>query len=155
MRLFRLVLVPMLLPMLAASAEAQERRWMVDTSSFGSEMMYGTPDSDDILFAIRCDAKAKEIFVGFAHDPLGAKPGSMIDLDLYSEGGHVVLPAVVSYFDAMGVTLIETPNVTGAGLRPIFTEGVTLDVTVVDGTEQVPLSGMSTDFDALFTACGE
>jgi len=155
MRAFRFLLIPIMLSVLAPSADAQERRWMVDSSSFGAEMMYGTPESDDILFAIRCDAKAKEIFVGFAHDPLGAKPGSTIDLELYSEGGHVVLPAVVSYFDAIGVTLIETPNVTGAGLRPIFTDGLTLDVTVVDGTEQVPLSGMADDFDALFTACGE
>jgi|GEM_PF-3289063 len=139
----------------ALPASAQERRWMTDSSSFGVEMMFGTPNSDDVLFAIRCDSRAKEIFVGFAYDPVGVQPGSTIDLDLYSEGGHVVLPAHVSYFPEMQVTLIETPNVTGAGLRPIFTKGSVLEVRVLDGGEDVSLSGMEADFDALFTACDE
>jgi hypothetical protein len=156
MRAFHPALLQIMIFFAAASAaEAEERQWIVDASSFGVEMMYGMPESDDILFAIRCDSKAKEIFIGFAHDPLGAKAGHVIELELDSEGGRVMLPAVVSYFDAMEVTLIETPNVTGAGLRPIFTDGVTLAVTVVDGTEEIPLSGMAGDFDALFSACDE
>jgi hypothetical protein len=144
----------MSLALLASSADAQERRWIANKTPEGIEVMYGMPESDDILFAIRCEAETKEVFVGFAHKPVSVEPGGPITLVLFSEAGEVELPAIVTYLDTMDITLIETPDVPGALLRPVFTEGTTLSIMVEDGVEEIPLTDTVDDFDALFTACG-
>ena len=137
----------------ATPAAAQEPEWLTGQSDNGVEMMYGTPASDDILFAIRCDAKTKELFVGFAHEPVGVPHGGSIDLTLFSEAGEVVLPAKVSYLDAMDITLIESKTVPAEELRKIVTEGTVLSVMVQDGVEEIPIKGMALNFSTLFSAC--
>jgi hypothetical protein len=137
-----------------ALAGAQDRQWISQSSPDGAEVMYGTPDSDDILFAVRCDAAAKEVFVGFAHQPIGVAPGGAIDLTVFSEAGEVVLAATVSYFDAADIYLIETGNVASDDLRKVLTQGRTLSVMVEDGAEEIPLEGSAEGFGKLFSACG-
>lgn len=154
MRTFPNAAVSLLLALTASPAAAQEREWVTGTSETGVEMMYGTTDSDDILFAIRCDAKSKEIFVGFAHMPIGVRNGDAIDLTLVSEAGETVLPSQVTYLEPMDIWLVESTDVPAADLRRIVTGGSALNVMVQDGGEEIPLAGAAEGFEALFSACG-
>lgn len=154
MRVSLVAALPILAAAICSSAAAQERQWIAQKSPLGVEMMYGLPESDDILFAVRCDADARQIFVGFAHEPIGAGPGDTITLGLMSENGEIGLPAIVAYIDAMDITLIETTEVAGAELKPILSGGGTLFVMVEDGSEEIQLDGTAGDFADLFAACG-
>lgn len=155
MRASRLAMLFALLSVFATAAMAQEREWITAESDAGVEMMYGTPESDDILFAIRCDAKSKEIFIGFAHEPIGVRSGGAIDLTLFSESGETVIPSKASYLDTMDIWLIETTSIDAEKLRPIVTEGTALSVMVQDGSEEIPLEGTADGFKALFEACAK
>lgn len=158
MRALHLAILLMLpaLPAAAVSpAGAQEREWVTVESDAGVEMMYGTPESDDIMFAVRCDAKSKDIFIGFAHEPIGVRSGSAIDLTLFSEAGETVVPSKASYLDTMDIWLIETTPIDAEKLRPIVIDGTVLSVMVQDGSEEIPLAGTADDFKSLFKACAK
>jgi hypothetical protein len=77
---------------LAQSPQAAERRsWVADADDGASWIIYGTPESDDILLSLTCDKAAKTVIVWFATEPVATKSPSTLPLEISSEGGRVSL----------------------------------------------------------------
>src|SRR5687768_8822018 len=66
-----------------ALAQAQENRsWLLDESGDGVALMYGTPDSDDILIGFSCDPKERNMRIVEAVATEKLLPGNKAKLRL-------------------------------------------------------------------------
>ena len=96
MRRIVLALVSLLAaPLVGAAQEAGGRQWIGMAGPEGASLIYGTPQSDDIVIAFACDRATKELGVSFAHEPIGATDGMEVEVELFSEGGMVVLAKIL------------------------------------------------------------
>jgi hypothetical protein len=146
-------LVP-LLAVAAVPAIAQEgRQWIGMGGPEGASLIYGTPESDDIVVAFACERASQEIVVSFTFEPVGASDGVQLDMELSSEAGSVVLNAS-GHRLLLDDSFVLEATVAPDELREILTEGETLTVMVQDGAEELPLAGATDEVAALFEACG-
>jgi hypothetical protein len=141
-------------PALAGAAE-KGRSWITSTDAKGTTLSYATPETDDGLIAFRCTRVTKQLTVVVAMEPMGAKDGMRIGVDLIAEGvGNVLLQAVGRRLQLDDTFIVEAKTTLGPALRRILTEGQTLSIMVQDGTEEIPLSGAAKGVAALIEACG-
>jgi hypothetical protein len=134
---------------------AQEgRQWIGIAGPDGASLLYGTPQSDDIVIGFRCERATDELVVSFRFEPVGAADGMEIDMELFSEGSAVVLPATGERMLLDDAFVLEARTELDPALRRIITEGETLSVMVQDGVEEIPLDGAAEEAAALFEACG-
>lgn len=144
-----------LLAAAAVPVSGQERRqWIAGEGPEGASLIYGTPQSDDVLLRFSCDAATKELTVAFAFEPLGAAEGMQIDMELFSEGGTAVLNATGHRMLLDDGFVLEATTRLEPELRQILTEGDTLSIMVQDGVEEIPLTGAAKDAAALLEQCG-
>lgn len=138
----------------AAPAAAQDRQWIVqDYSPDGVAVMYGTPESDDVVLAFRCEPADGTLVVTVEHEPVRVGPDGTVGLILFSDAGEVALTARVERLEEIGVTLMEATTAPSPDLRAVLAGGDTLAVMIEDGAEEVPLAGSQAGFAALFAAC--
>src|SRR5262245_28826263 len=139
---------------LEAAAE-QHRRWLAANGAEGSALGYGTPETDDVLISFACPRATRQIVVTFAHEPVGARDGMRIGMELFSEGGRVMLDATGERDQLLDDNfLLRAKTTLNPALRRILTEGRTLSVMVQDGVEEIPLEGAAEAAAALIEACG-
>ena len=97
---------------LPASA-ADGRRWVADGDSEIARLIYGTPESDDMLLSLTCEKQSKTFWLWFADQPAPVKaPDKMpiIVFNLLIEGN--IARAVRG--ERIG-TLVSTPDWASAG----------------------------------------
>lgn len=86
------ILATILLPGLTGMLSAAEgRSWVADSDENAAWLIYGTPESDDMLLSITCDKAAKALTVVFMTEPVSAKNPEKLPLEISSEGGRVSL----------------------------------------------------------------
>jgi hypothetical protein len=86
------LLASLFLSGLAGTLSAADRRsWVADGDDGASWIIYGTPESDDVLLSLTCDKAAKTLTVWFATEPVAVKNPKTLPLEISSEGGHVSL----------------------------------------------------------------
>jgi len=141
---------------LALEAAAEDRRrWLALSSPEARTVVYGTPESGDLVISFSCKRATRQIVVGFIHEPVGAENGMRIGMELSSEGGRVRLDATgerLPPFDGRFLLLAET--MPSPALRDMLTQGKTLSVMVQDGVEEIPLEGAAEAAAPLIEACG-
>ncbi len=76
---------------LSGAASAQNRTWVSDGDDDAAWIIYGTPESDDVLLSLTCDKAAKTVTVWFATEPVAAKNPPSLPLEIASEGGRIRL----------------------------------------------------------------
>lgn len=144
-----------LLASAGADASAQEgRQWIGSAGPDGAALLYGTPQSDDIVIGFWCERATGDLVVSFRFEPVGAADGMEIDMELFSEGGAVVLLATGERMLLDDAFVLEARTDLNRALRRIISEGETLSVMVQDGAEEIPLAGAAEEAAALFEACG-
>jgi hypothetical protein len=139
---------------LEAAADDGRRRWIAVSGPQVSSLMYGTPDSDDVHIGFTCRRATRQITVAFAHEPVGAKDGMRLGIELWSEGGRVMLDAAGRRMQLDDLFVLEATTTLSPALRRILTEGKTLSVMVQDGVEEIPLEGAARAAAGLMEACG-
>jgi hypothetical protein len=150
-----IVAVVALLGSAGIGASAQEvRQWIGIAGPNGASLLYGTPQSDDIVVGFWCERATDELVVSFRFEPVGAADGMEIDMELSSEAGSVVLPATGERMLLDDAFVLEARTELDPVLRRIISEGVTLSIMVQDGVEEIPLAGAAEEAAALFEACG-
>ncbi len=156
MRLNGVLLASALAVSLALEAGAQDdrRRWIALGTPEASSLVYGTPESDDLVVSFACKRATRQILVGFIHEPVGARDGMRIGIELSSEGGRVGLDATGERLPMDDRFLLLASTTLSPALRRILTEGKTLSVTVQDGAEEIPLRGAADAAADLIKACG-
>jgi hypothetical protein len=80
------LLTTLLLPALPAVA-AEGRSWVADEADGAVWIIYGTPESDDVLLSVACEKATKTVTVWFATEPVSAKNPETLPLVIASEGG--------------------------------------------------------------------
>ncbi len=139
-------------PALATAAE-QGRSWMAVGSPERFVMSYATPQTDDGVLSLSCTRATKEIGIAFVHEPVGAKDGMRISIDLISEGGNVLLQAEGHRLLLDDVFVLEARTPLTPALQRVLTQGLTLTLMVQDGSAEVPLEGAGKAMAALIEAC--
>jgi hypothetical protein len=77
---------------LAASA-ADGRRWIADGDSEIARLIYGTPESDDMLLSLTCEKESKTFWLWFAAQPAPANAADKMPLTVSTETGNVEMTA--------------------------------------------------------------
>jgi hypothetical protein len=130
------------------------RSWIAWSDKKVTRLIYGTPESEDAVISFTCTRATRQIAVAFGHEPVGAKDGMRIGMELLSEGGRVMLDATGQGAQLHDIFFLEAKTTLSPALRRILTEGKTLSVMVQDGAEEIPLQGAAKAAAALIAACG-
>jgi hypothetical protein len=138
---------------LEAGAQDDRRGWIVLSTPEASSVVYGTPNSDDLVISFSCKLATREIVVGFMHEPVRAKNGMRIDMELSSAGGRVRLDATGERLQLDDRFLLLAETTLSPALRRILTEGKTLSVKVRDRGKEIPLQGAAQAAADLIRAC--
>ncbi len=137
----------------AAQAADGGRQWIGAASAEGASLIYGTPQSDDVVLRFACDPATKELTAAFGFEPVGAADGMELDLELSSQGGSLVLHATGQRMLMDDSFVLEAKAPFDPALRDIITEGETLFVMAEDGVEEIPLAGAAEQAAAFFQEC--
>jgi len=147
------------------AAAAEGRVWI--GTAVG--LLYGTPDSDDLLLGVACfeEGDGPVLAVALAHEPVFLADGEAATLEMHSAGGALALPGEGMRLLLDDLFLIEARVVepearreTGAALAALLTAGGTLSVLVEDGEVALPLDGLAAALEeapgpaAVFAGCG-
>jgi len=130
------------------------RSWIAWSDKNVTRLIYGTPESEDAVISFTCTRATRQLTVVFGHEPVGAKEGMRIGMELFSEGGRVTLDAAGHRVQPYDIFFLEAKTTLSPALRRILTEGKTLSVMVQDGVEEIPLQGAAKSAAALIEACG-
>jgi len=132
-------------------------------------LLYGTPDSDDLLLGFACfeEGDGPVLAVALAHEPVFLADGEAATLELRSAGGALALAGEGMRLLLDDLFLIEARLVepearreAGAALAALLTAGGTLSVLVEDGEVELPLDGLAAALEeapgpaAVFAGCG-
>lgn len=68
----------MIIGLLATSAAAQERQWMLDASGEDAYLVFGVPESDDVGISLWCPVQGGEVNIYLPSAPKGITSGQQI-----------------------------------------------------------------------------
>ena len=88
-----------LILLFALSAAAEGRRWIADSGDDVATLIYGTPESDDMVLSLTCERASKTLTIWFAPQPVPVKAPDSLPLTLSSEAGRLQLTAAGSHSD--------------------------------------------------------
>lgn len=142
---------------LASSAGAanpgDRRQWLGAIYGNAAALVYGTPQSDDLIISFLCDRASKALTVAFISEPAGARDGMRVDMELSSEGGSVSLNATGQRLGT-GAFQFEATARSASAIGRILTGGRILAVRLQQSTVAIPLAGAETHVAELVAACG-
>ena len=135
-------------------ADAQDRRqWIGAANPDSVVLLYGTPNTDDVVINFTCNRAKKSVKFSYASEPAGARNGMRIDVELSSEGGKMVLNATGRRMDMDDAFVLEATTRVDAALRRLLTEGRTLSIRVQKNVQAFPLAGVGKQAAELMAAC--
>jgi hypothetical protein len=123
---------------------AEGRSWIADSDADATWLIYGTPESDDILLSLTCERGAKTLAVWFAVQTASGKDPETLPMELISSGGRVQLTGKGSRSELDDLFSLEartafTPEVekllTGIKTLSVKVEGAAHDMQI-DETAQ-------------------
>jgi Putative peptidoglycan binding domain len=136
-----------------ASAAGDRRQWIGAIYGNAAALVYGTPQSDDLVISFLCDRASKSVTVTFMSKPAGVRDGMRVDMELSSEGGSVALSSLGQLLPT-GAFQLEATAESGAAIGRILSGGRNLSVRVRGSTVAIPLAGSEPHVVELVTACG-
>jgi hypothetical protein len=138
----------------AIDAAAEGRRWIADSDPEIATVIYGTPESDDMVLNLTCERASKTLSVWFAPQPVPLRTPAEMPMTISSENGQVELKAAGNRSDLDDFYSLEahtpmTPDVekllTGAKVVSLKVENRKTDMPLDD----IALAGM----EELVKAC--
>jgi hypothetical protein len=118
---------------------AEGRSWVADSADDAVWIIYGTPESDDVLLSIVCDKPTKTLTVWFAVEPAYSKNPETLPLEIFSEGGQVLLTGKGQRSEMDDAFSLEAKTPLTPEFEKLLTEAKTISVMVEDGTAEMPL----------------
>lgn len=140
------------LPALGSSAD-NGRQWLGSTGRDYALVLYGTPHTDDVLISFRCNRATKTIAMVNMFEPMGARDGMRIDMELISEGGRLTLNATGSRVMLNDAFVLEATTKDGVALSRVLSGRGTLSIRVRNGIQRIPLVGSQAHVAELIEAC--
>jgi hypothetical protein len=143
-----------LLLALSAVAHAQESRsWMLDESGDGVALMYGTPDSDDILIGFSCDPRDRNMRIVEAVETTKLMPGNKAKVRLKAGNATLELTGDTVANELSGTVTIEVVGAPNPRIPALLKAGPMLTIEVDGGSANIPLAGVAQHLPAFEKGC--
>ena len=152
--MLRIVSTCAVLVALTVSIHAQENRsWMLDESGDGVALMYGTPDSDDILIGFSCDPRERNMRIVEAVETSKLVPGNKAKLRLKAGTTTLDLTGDAVANELSGTVTIEVVSAPNPRVPALLKAGPTLSIEVDGGSATIPLAGVTQHLPAFEKGC--
>lgn len=121
-----------------SGASAEGRRWIADGDSEIARLIYGTPESDDMVLSLTCEKETKTFWLWFAANPAPANPADKMPITLSTEAGQVQLTADGTRSDMDDSFSLEVKTEMTPEIAKLLTEGKTVSVKVEERKTDLP-----------------
>jgi hypothetical protein len=138
--LSRAALAPFAVMLLSAiPAAAEGRVWLADGDEEVATLIYGTPESDDMLLSFTCERASKIVTVWFALQQVPPKTPDSLPLTLASAAGHIELKAEGTHSQMDDSYSLQAQTPLTPELEKTLTGARLLTVKVEKQNTEVPL----------------
>ena len=127
---------------IAANA-SDGRRWIADKDSQTAQLIYGTPESDDMLLSLTCEKKTKTLWVFFAPSPAPEKPAAKMPITLSSEAGQAELTATGTRSEMDDSYSLEAKTTMTPDIAKVLAGAKTISVSADKRKTDVPLDDVA------------
>ncbi len=142
------------LALVAAPLSAESARtWNFDDNPEMPVLAFGAPDSDDILFAITCEPKAKKMTVVESVASKKMSPGGTATFKLSAGTSNLDLTGDAVTNESDGGVSIEVNGAPNPRVFALLKAGPSLTIEVPGGKETIPLSGAAANIPAFEKLC--
>jgi hypothetical protein len=140
---------------LGTSALAEGRQWIALTDKDMVSLIYGTPETDDVLLNLSCTATTKTVTVWFAVEPSGTvKDPATMPMAFSSEGGDIKLTGNGKRLEMDDSYALEATTELTPEWEKLLSEAKTLSIAADDGTEDLAIDAAARKgLDAIVAAC--
>lgn len=123
----------------ATAVSAEGRSWIANSDADATWLIYGTPESDDILLSLTCERSAKTLTVWFAVQPARDRDPKTLPMELVSAGGRAQLTGNGSRSELDDLFSLEAKTSLTPEMEKLLTGGKMLSVTVEGGAHEIPI----------------
>jgi hypothetical protein len=144
--------------LVAAGAAAGEgladegRAWILDDAGEAVSLVYGTPETDDVLIGFSCGPE-RVLTVTYFFEPADARDGMTAEIELVTAAGHRLVKARGERSLLDDAFVLEGRTRLDAALARILGKGGTLAIAVRGSVDEVPLAGAEAGIAALVARC--
>ncbi len=126
---------------------------MLDESGDGVALMYGTPDSDDILIGFSCDPRERNMRIVEAVESSKLLPGNKAKVRLKAGAAALELTGDTVANELSGTVTIEVVSPPNPRVVALLKGGPMLSIEVDGGSANVPLAGVAQHLPAFEKGC--
>lgn len=137
-------LTALMAPAAAENARAENARtWILDDNPEMAVLMYGAPETDDILISFSCDASTRQMMVSESVPTKSLTPGNRTTFKLTAGTTSLDLTGDALASESDGAVSIEVSNAPAARVIALLKAGPSLEITLPGAKETLPLAGAS------------
>jgi hypothetical protein len=137
--LARSALAVLLCAVTATSLSAEGRSWIANSDADATWLIYGTPESDDILLSLTCERGPKTFIVWFSTQPASEQNPKTLPIELVSAGGRVQLTGNGSRSEMDDLFSLEAKTALTPDVEKLLAGGKTLSVHVDGAKTDIPI----------------
>jgi hypothetical protein len=151
----RRTLIVGLLAAVAGSSPAAQgaRTWLFDDSSDVVTLQYGTPESDDVVVAVSCEANTRTVRINEFASSNSLTPGRTAKLRLTNGSASIEYNGQALANEMDGGVNLEVVAPADAKLFALLRAGPSLTIDVAGKQATVPLKAAAPHLAALEKAC--
>ena len=140
--------------LLAAPASAQTARaWIFDDNPEAPALLYGAPDSDDVLIAISCEPDEKRMTIVEAVGSKKLNPGRSTTFRLSAGTANLDLTGDAVANETDGSVNVEVTGPPNPRVFALLRAGPSLVIEVAGEKETIPLAGAAPHIPVLEKLC--
>jgi hypothetical protein len=143
----------MALLVITAGAAQSGRQWIFDDNPETPSLVYGTPDSDDILISFACEPAEKRMTVVEAVGATKLEPGRSTTFRLTAGTSTLDLSGDAIASESDGSVNIEVVGPPNARLFALLKGGPSLVIEVIGEKETIPLKDAAPHVGTLEKLC--
>lgn len=133
---------------------SEDRQWMAVETRARPAILYGTPNSNDVVVEFACPEGTGMVEMTLAYEPIMVGEGAPITLEIAVDNGHnIVLQGTGERLLIDDTFLITARTPLVQQLQYVFTEQEVLSIVVEDGTIDIPIEGAAAAGSRLLSAC--
>ena len=140
--------------LIAMPASAQDTRtWIFDDNPEAPALVYGTPESDDILIAIRCEPDGKRMTIVEAVGSKKLNPGTAATFRLSAGAASLDLTGDAIANETDGSVNIQVIGLPNPRVFALLKAGPSLAIEVAGEKQAIPLAGAAPHVPVLEKLC--
>lgn len=140
----------------AAGPAGAGRQWVAQSDPASSLLIYGTPESDDVLLSLACDHATKALTLWYVVEPVRAKDPETLPISLRSQGGTVALVGKGQRSEMDNAYSLEVTTEFTPEFDKVLSGAKAISILVEDKAIEIPMDGTAQNgVAALKKECGK